>query len=980
MPAADTKQKTRLFKVAKEYNLSHDTLIDFLSKRGYDVKNHMSIVDDVMLEAVEKHYKKEKQDAERHLRKRKEFDEQDRRRRGEDKAEDGPGQDEPRTAEPAIAATVEVVPAVKQETPAEVAPVETPVVVDSVHEVVTVIEATPVEEATIVAEPIASTGAEHIPLPTWQQKPARKIDLDAGRKPAKAKAAVVAPPAAEVAPAAETPVVRTEPASVETPAPEVPVAVVIAEPSKADAAPEAPAEPIAEPVPAVQVKPADTFDVSIQSSMPKMGLTVKGKIDLAGIAKKRSEEARPSAPADSSADAKHKKKKKKRIVEVRTVVPEEKTDTDANKKKPVRKGKKTRGREVDAGQVDLAIKRTIASMGDYGPGSQRSALRRKKRARREEEAQREVERTEREKSILRVYEYATVSELAQMMDVPVNQVIASLIGMGVMASINQRLDIDTLTLVASEFGFDIQHHEEYEEETLEDTLDDEESLVSRPPIVTIMGHVDHGKTSLLDHIRNANVVAGESGGITQHIGAYTVQLESGRKITFLDTPGHEAFTAMRARGAQVTDIVILVVAADDSVMPQTVEAISHALAAKVPIVVAINKIDKPEANIDRIKQQLADRNILVEEWGGRYGAIPISAKKGLNIDTLLERILLEADILDLKANPVREARGVVIESQLDRGKGIIATMLVQKGTLRIGDAFVAGNEFGRVRALYDERGNRVEDAPPATPVQVIGFNGMPQAGDAFVVMESERDAREIATVRQQIKRESDMRRVRRQTLDDISEQIKIGGVRDLSLIVKGDVDGSVEALSDSLQKLSTNEVRIEVIHRGIGEISESDVLLASASNAIIIGFRVRPNLNARRLAESETVDIRLYDIIYDAINDVKKALEGLLRPDISEKILATILVRETFKVSHTGTIAGCYVQDGKIHRNNRVRLVRDGISVHTGSISSLRRFKDDVREVDSGFECGISLDGYNDVKVGDVIEAFEQVETKRSLD
>lgn len=975
MPVADNKQKTRLFKVAKEYNLSHDTLIDFLSKRGFDVKNHMSIVDDVMLEAVEKHYKKEKQDAERHLRKRREFDEQDRKRRGEEKPEEAipaadasvvevapvaaPVAPAPPAAEPEPVAPAPV-PEAEPVAPAPVAPVAEAPAPEVEVPVASAVEPEARAEATPAPEPAA---AEHIPLPTWQQKKVGKIDLEAGKKAA-ARKKEQPPAAAEPAPA--------EPAA--APAAEAPRAEAPVEPVAAEAA--------AEPAPAAA--PASTFDVSIESSMPKMGLTVKGKIDLASIAKKRTEAGGTAAAtgAGDDASAKQKKKKKKRIVEVRTVVPEEKPDTsgDASKKKTVRKGKKTRGREVDAGQVDLAIKRTIASMGDYGPGSQRSAMRRKKRARREEEAQREVERTEREKSILRVYEYATVSELAQMMDVPVNQVIASLIGMGVMASINQRLDIDTLTLVASEFGFDIQHHEEYEEDSLEDVPDDESTLVSRPPIVTIMGHVDHGKTSLLDHIRNANVVAGESGGITQHIGAYTVQLESGRKITFLDTPGHEAFTAMRARGAQVTDIVVLVVAADDSVMPQTVEAISHALAAKVPIVVAINKIDKPDANIDRIKQQLADRNILVEEWGGRYGAVPISAKKGINIDTLLERILLEADILDLKANPDREARGVVIESQLDRGKGIIATMLVQKGTLKVGDAFVAGNEHGRVRALLDERGNRVEDASPATPVQVLGFNGMPQAGDAFVVMESERDAREIATVRQQIKRESDMRRVRRQTLDDISEQIKIGGVRDLSLIVKGDVDGSVEALSDSLQKLSTEEVRIGVIHRGVGEISESDVLLASASNAIIIGFRVRPNLNARRLAENETVDVRLYDIIYDAINDVKKALEGLLRPDISEKILATILVRETFKVSHTGTIAGCYVQDGKIHRNNRIRLIRDGISVHTGTISSLRRFKDDVREVDSGFECGISLDGYNDIKVGDVIEAFEQVETKRSLD
>ncbi|MDT8323072.1 MAG: translation initiation factor IF-2, partial [Bacteroidota bacterium] len=462
--------------------------------------------------------------------------------------------------------------------------------------------------------------------------------------------------------------------------------------------------------------------------------------------------------------------------------------------------------------------------------------------------------------------------------------------------------------------------------------------------------------------------------------AYTVTLENQRKLTFLDTPGHEAFTAMRARGAQVTDIVVLVVAADDSVMPQTIEAISHAQAAKVPIVVAINKIDKPEANPERIRQQLADRNILVESWGGKYGCVELSAKEGLNVEDLLDRLSLEADILELKANPNREARGTVIESELDKGKGIVATVLVQKGTLLVGDTFVAGNEYGRVRALLDERGNRVDEATPATPVQVLGFNGPPQAGDNFVVVETERKAREIASTRQQIKRESDFRSVRRTTLDDISAQIKLGGVQDLPIVVKGDVDGSVEALSDSLLKLSNEEVRIHVIHKNVGAISESDVLLASASNAIIIGFRVRPNLNARKLAETEDVDIRMYEIIYDAIEDVKNALEGMLRPEISEKVTATVLVREVFKISKVGVIAGCYVQDGKITRNSRVRLLRDGIVMFTGGIDSLKRFKDDVREVDSGFECGVSLLGYNDIKVGDVIESFEQVEVKRSLD
>jgi translation initiation factor IF-2 len=494
-----------------------------------------------------------------------------------------------------------------------------------------------------------------------------------------------------------------------------------------------------------------------------------------------------------------------------------------------------------------------------------------------------------------------------------------------------------------------------------------------------MGHVDHGKTSLLDYVRRSNVVAGEAGGITQHIGAYEVTLPDGKQITFLDTPGHEAFTAMRARGAQVTDIVVLVVAADDNVMPQTVEAISHAQAAGVPIVLAINKIDKPEANPDRIRQQLSEKGVLVEEWGGKYQSVELSAKTGKNVDQLLEKILLEAEVLDLKANPDRLARGVVIEAELDKGKGIVSTVLVQKGSLRIGDSFICGIWSGRVRAMFDERGRRVEVAHPSQPVQLIGFDGIPQAGDELVAMASERESREISMKRQQLKREQDFRQRRMITLDDISKQIKEGQVKDLRIIVKGDVDGSVEALSDSLMKLSTEEVKVVVIHKGVGGISESDVLLAAASQAVIIGFHVRPNLNARRLAESEEVDIRLYNIIYDAINEVKSALEGMLAPSISEQVLATIEVREIFKISKVGTIAGCHVQEGKIVRSNKVRLVRDGLVVFDGTIASLKRFKEDVREVEQGFECGIGLEGYNDIKVGDTIEAYTLVETKRKL-
>ncbi|MBZ0200583.1 MAG: translation initiation factor IF-2, partial [Ignavibacteriaceae bacterium] len=578
-----------------------------------------------------------------------------------------------------------------------------------------------------------------------------------------------------------------------------------------------------------------------------------------------------------------------------------------------------------------------------------------------------------------VTEFIAVNELANLMGVPVGDVISKCIGLGLMVSINQRLDVETITLVSDEFGFEVEFETEYTSEVLEDITDEPESLLPRSPVVTIMGHVDHGKTSLLDYVRRTNVVAGESGGITQHIGAYKVDVGNGKSITFLDTPGHEAFTAMRARGAQLTDIVVLIIAADDAVMPQTVEAINHAQAANVPIVIAINKIDKPGAHIDKIKQQLADRNVLVEDWGGKYQCVEISAKQGLNVEALLERILLEADLLDLKANPDRIARGSVVEAELDKGRGITATVLIQKGTLKVGDPFVAGVYYGKVRAMFDERGNKVTEAPPSTPVQVLGFEGFPQAGDTLVVVESERDAREISIKRQQLKREQDQKQVHHITLDEIAHQISIGGVKELPLIVKGDVDGSIEALSDSLMKLSNEEVIVRVIHKGVGGISESDVLLAAASDAIIIGFHVRPNLNARKLAESQKVDIRLYSVIYNAINEVKSALEGLLSPILNEEITSTIEIRDTFKVPKIGTVAGCYVQDGKITRNSKVRLIREGIVIHTGEIASLKRFKDDVREVDAGYECGLNFANFNDLKVGDIVESYKIVETKKKL-
>lgn len=704
---------------------------------------------------------------------------------------------------------------------------------------------------------------------------------------------------------------------------------------------------------------------------PQKGLTIKGKIDLGTPPREE--------PIIDIEEQKKKKKKKKKIREESKRAKSSPAKVEDEEESKTRKRKRVRRAEVDEDEVAKAIRETLADTGDE-LATTRAAIRKKKKEKREEEEQKKLDQLEREKTRIKVTEFVTVGELANLMRVSVAEVIQKVMGLGIMVSINQRLDKDTITLVSDEFGFQVDFEEEFTSEELFDIEDDEEALLARPPVVTIMGHVDHGKTSLLDYIRNTNVVAGEAGGITQHIGAYEVTVNSDKQITFLDTPGHEAFTAMRARGAQITDIVVLVIAADDNVMPQTVEAISHAQAANVQIVVAINKIDKPEANPERIKQQLAERGLLVEDYGGKHQVVQISAKKGTNVDLLLEKLLLEAEMLNLRANPNREARGTVVESELDRGRGITATILVQKGTLHIGDSFVCGVWSGRVRAMFNERSQRVEVAKPSQPVQVIGFDGIPQAGDDLIVIEDERLARNISIRRQQLKREQDFRQRRRATLDDISQQIKQGQVRDLPIIVKADVDGSAEALSDSLMKLSTQEVKVQVIYKGVGGISESDVLLAVASQAVIIGFHVRPNLKARQLAQQENVDIRIYNIIYNAINEVRNALEGMLAPTITEEVVATVDIRDVFKISKIGTIAGCYVRDGKIMRNNRVRLIRDGIEVFDGTIASLKRFKEDVREIEQGFECGIGLENYNNIKTGDVIEAYHSVETKRKLE
>jgi len=565
------------------------------------------------------------------------------------------------------------------------------------------------------------------------------------------------------------------------------------------------------------------------------------------------------------------------------------------------------------------------------------------------------------------------------MDVPVTNIISTCMSLGMFVSINQRLDAETLTVVAGEFGYTVEFVSAEVQDTILQEEDTPEDMISRFPIVTVMGHVDHGKTSLLDYIRKANVIAGEAGGITQHIGAYNVELENGKHITFLDTPGHEAFTAMRARGAKVTDVAIIVIAADDSVMPQTVEAINHAQAAGVPMVFAINKVDKPEAQPERIKEQLAKMNILVEDWGGKYQCQEISAKKGMNVEQLLEKVLLEAEMLDLKANPTRRANGTVIESSLDKGRGYIMTVLVQGGTLRVGDVLISGCYSGRVKALFNERGFRIKEAGPAMPAQVLGMTGASQAGDLFNVMEDEREARDIANKRLQLQREQGIRTRKHITLDEIGRRLAIGNFKELNVIVKGDVDGSIEALADSLLKLSTNEVQVNIIHKSVGQITESDVLLASASNAIIIGFQVRPSVNARKLAETEEIEIRLYSVIYKAIEELKQAMEGMLAPEFQEKIVGNIEIRETFKIPKVGTIAGCMVLDGKFNRNTKVRVIRDGIVVFSGELGSLKRFKDDVKEVSAGYECGLSIHNFNDIKTSDIIEGYEQVAVKRTL-
>ena len=734
-----------------------------------------------------------------------------------------------------------------------------------------------------------------------------------------------------------------------------------------------------EVIPPEKSKESETKEILRAKSTTLSGPKLTGQIiDLSKFTKPKKKKV---ASSSNPSGGKDNKKKRKRINDPAVGNKTGKGPSKIGKGKFASKpGKKAKVAKVEPTEEEIQkkIAETLDKLTGKGKSKGSKHRRSKRDERREQDAQDQISADEANK-VIKVTEFVTVNEISTMMEVPVTQIISSCMMLGIMVTMNQRLDAETLTIVADEFGFEVEFVSAEVQESIIEVVDKPEDLVARSPIVTVMGHVDHGKTSLLDYVRHANVISGEAGGITQHIGAYEVGLKSGKRITFIDTPGHEAFTAMRARGAQVTDIVIIVIAADDDIMPQTKEAISHAQAAEVPIVFAINKIDKSNANPDKIKEQLSVMDLLVEDWGGKFQSHDISAKNGDGVEELLEKVMLEAEMLDLKANPEKPAIGSIIEASLDKGKGFVTTMLVQSGSLKVGDFLLAGHFTGKVKAMFNERGNNVSAAGPSSPVSILGLSGAPQAGDNFNVMTDEREAKSIALKRTQLQREQSIRTQKHLTLDEIGRRLALGDFQELNIILKGDVDGSIEALSDSLQKLSTDSIQVNIIHKAVGQISETDILLATASDAIVIGFQVRPSTSARKLAEKEQIDVRLYSIIYDAINEVKEAMEGMLSPETKEVVICNIEVRETFKVSKVGTIAGCYVLDGKITRGTDVRLIRDGVVIYTGALGSLKRFKDDVKDVSKGYECGLNIDKFNDVKIGDIIEGYEQIEVKRSL-
>lgn len=889
--AEPKKKKKRIYQVAKEFHLSNEALIEFLTKYKYKVRNHMAPLDDDMYQLVCDNFMKAEVEVTK---------DSDYRKRIQEK------HDKEEARREAVRQEIhDVIERTKEG------------VLEPTHIVERQSPKVEKKKKKIVEEKAVESKERSVKKTEQESKPEKETDKkDSSKKKA--------------------------PLSLDLNKTKKPA--VLEEDVNAEINPEE-----------VLSKQAEKSDEIADDDKPKRTLKRRPK------AKERRKEEQVKSKKE---EAEGKKKRK-----LKTIIKEEAEEGEARPVKKKRRKKKSKVK-IDEKEIEASIKQTFARM-DQVP--------KKKRRKKEKDADEFVEIDE---NVIQVTEFISVSELANLLEVNSSEVITACFSLGLMVSINQRLDKDTILMVADEFDYDVDFLSEYGEEQVEMLDDDEDDpslLEPRPPVVTIMGHVDHGKTSLLDHIRESNIIAGEAGGITQHIGAYEVTFNN-KQIAFLDTPGHEAFTAMRARGAQVTDIVVLVVAADDKVMPQTIEAINHARAAGVPLVIAINKVDKSVANPDLIKQELSQQDVLVEDWGGKVQCALVSAKTGQGIDGLMESILLEAELLELKANPNRKAQGVIIEAQLDKGRGIVATILVQKGTMRIGDPYVAGQFSGRVRAMFDERNNPVKEAPPSTPVQVLGLSGMPQAGDVLTVMDSEQDAREISVKRQQLKREQSFRQIKRLTLDQISKQIAEGAVKELAVIIKADVDGSAEALSDSLMELGTDDVAVRIMHKGVGAISESDVLLAMSSNAVIIGFHVAPNTQARLMAQKEQVDIRMYKVIYDVVNDIKLALSGLLEPEVTEEVIATVEVRDLFKASKIGVIAGCYVQSGKINRNSLVRLIRDGKVIFEGKLSSLKRFKEDAKEVATGFECGLTLDGYSDVRVGDTLEAYELIETARTLE
>ncbi len=938
--------KIRLNKVQKELNIGLSTIVEFLQKKGFEIKEDPNAV------VPEGGYEMLIQEFSADKKARIQSDNFTNERQNKEK--------------PKAAPAVEEKPVVKE-------PVVAPVVKEEKKEE-PVVKETPKVEAPVI-------------------KVTRRIDLDALNKKTQPK---------KEEPKKEEPK-KEEPKKEE----QAPVAKPVTEEPKAVAAsvkeePQPQLTQIDE-VEAPKLKIMGQIDLSAinQSTRPKKKSKEEKKKEREEKDKQREEQRKQQREAQRQNHEGGEKKKRQRINSQRVDINDVKEnnnnggnnndkDWSANRNKSNNQSqgsRKDRDRQhkrfdkndVSDEDVSKQIKETLDRLTNRGKGNKSAKYRKEKRDMVAERQMQQMNEEMEQSKVLQLTEFVTANELASMMNISVTQVIATCMSIGMMVSINQRLDAETINIVAEEFGYTTEYVSAEVANAIEEDADTEEDLEPRAPIITVMGHVDHGKTSLLDYIRKANVIAGEAGGITQHIGAYNVKMESGKRITFLDTPGHEAFTAMRARGAKITDIVIIIIAADDDVMPQTKEAINHAMAAGVPIVFAINKCDKPTADPNRIKEQLANLNMLVEDWGGKYQSQEISAKKGMGVEELMEKVLLEAELLDLKANPNRKATGSVIESTLDKGRGYVATVLVQNGTLKVGDIVVAGTQWGKVKAIFNERNQRIKEIRPAEPALILGLNGAPAAGDTFNVVESEREAREITGKREQLQREQGLRTQKMLTLDEVGRRIALGNFQTLNIIVKGDVDGSIEALSDSLIKLSTENIQVNVIHKAVGQISESDVSLAAASDAIIVGFQVRPSVTARKVAENEGVDIRIYSIIYDAIEEVKAAMEGMLAPIVKEEITATIEVRETFHISKVGTVAGCMVREGKVKRTDRARLIRDGIVIHTGSLAALKRFKEDVKEVATNFECGISLTSQDDIKVGDIIETFVQVEVKQKL-